>query len=96
MTRHEAVEEVEFLTSCGESPERIIERLGTTATALAKSLRRADRPDLARPFECIRNKQRAEGRTCACGNPIKTYHHNRCWDCGQRARVQTRYGRAAA
>lgn len=84
------VEEVDFLTSCGVPTEEITTRLGKSATALAKGLRLEDRPDLARPFEVLRNRQRAEGRVCACGNPILTHVSQRCVECGQRARVATR------
>lgn len=90
MTPTEYAEEVEFLVSCGTSHHEILARLGATSTAVAKGLRRAGRPDLARPFDAIRGHERAANKTCECGAPVLTYRAVRCFDCGHRVRVETR------
>ena len=63
------VEEVEFFTSIGLRPDDIAERIGKSPEALARSLYRAGRADLARPF--WRHRVDAPSRTCAdCGATI--------------------------
>ena len=66
------VEEVEFLTSYGLNPERMCERLGKSPEALARSLYRAGRHDLAYQFDAIRRRERRDRCT------------NTCTDCGTR------------
>lgn len=90
MSPAEYVEEVSFLVSCGTSYNEIMSRLGATSTAIAKGLRRAGRPDLARPFDNIRGRERAAAKVCACGAPVKSHRSLRCFACGHRARVETR------
>jgi hypothetical protein len=89
------IEEVEFLRSCAVSDAEIVRRMGTTAGALGKALRRAGRADLARPFESLYARTRAVGRRCECGAPIASLSGKRCVPCGHRARVAKVYGRAA-
>lgn len=63
------VEEVEFLTSFGMKPADIAERIGKSPEALARSLYRAGRVDLARPF--WRHRPDAASRECTdCGATI--------------------------
>lgn len=90
MSPAEYVEEVEFLTSLGVSSNEILTRLGTTTTAITKGLRRAGRPDLARPFDRLRGLERAAGRVCACGAPVKSHRRSQCFACGHKQRVRTR------
>lgn len=52
--RRHVVDEVEHLTSIGESPAGILRALNTNPTALSRRLDRAGRPDLARTFDRIR------------------------------------------
>lgn len=56
--RNDRAEDVAELFSWGVTPERVTERLGVTAGTLARSLYRAGRPDLAKPFEHLVNRDR--------------------------------------
>lgn len=61
--RDRYVEDVEWLLHSGESPERILARLGTTAGGLAQAMHREGRDDLAKPFRRIDFKGRRANRT---------------------------------
>lgn len=54
------VEDVEDLLDMGESVEQIPRRLGRTVAAVEIALRRAQRPDLARPFGRVLKHQRTQ------------------------------------
>ena len=53
------IEDVEWLLSAGEAPERVAARLGLRPHTLARWLERHDRRDLARPFYRIDWHERA-------------------------------------
>lgn len=76
-------EEVEFLRSCGLSPERIAERLGVTPGNLNRALYRAGRNDLARMFNPA-TKQARRHPCVHCGAPCDQ-KVSRCWDCRWKA-----------
>jgi hypothetical protein len=57
MIRDELVEDVEHLLGY-DRPLRIVERVGSTPSAVARALHRAGRPDLARPFDRLYYEQR--------------------------------------
>lgn len=58
--RADVVQDAEELLAAGEIAEAAARRMGMTAGAIARSLYRADRPDLARPFQAA--ARRASGR----------------------------------
>jgi hypothetical protein len=84
-------EEVEFLTSCGESPRVILQRLNVTAVALNRALHREGRHDLARLFgsrEFIPRDRAKRGRCMDCQTPV--YEANsRCRPCSDRHRYHS-------
>lgn len=50
------IEDVEWLLESGEHPGNIVPRVGKpSSNALSRSLARAGRPDLARPFYRLRH-----------------------------------------
>jgi ribosomal protein L37E len=90
-TRRDAyAEEVEFLRSCGLGDGEILRRLNTTATALSRALYRADRPDLARPFERIARGSRRNGTCRDCGTATNRVSSVRCVPCGYTYRESRR------
>ena len=56
-TRHELAEDVEFMLET-DHPLRVVARLGRKPSAVARALYREGRPDLARPFARIDQRQR--------------------------------------
>ena len=52
------VEDVEWLLSTGEHPDRIATRLGMTRHALTQAMRRAGRRDLANPLDPNRSHRK--------------------------------------
>lgn len=72
------VEDVEWLLAAGETWPGILRRLDVKPAALARSLRRAGRPDLARGLSIPRNNRPGTctdcGASCARGS-------DRCWPC---------------
>ena len=87
--REVLAEETEHLLSFGLSHEEVAARLGTNIGALARQLYRAERPDLAAPFERLR-KHGERAKVCAdCGAKCSHYQRGevtRCRVCAQRAR----------
>lgn len=81
------VEEVEFLREGGAATEAIVEQLGMTTAAVARSLQRAGRHELARPFASLERRERAlrgwkrRAGSCAdCGTDI-CRQSTRCRSC---------------
>lgn len=77
------VEEVVFLRSCGSSDRAILTALGVSAAALSRALYRADRADLARPFNRIQRQERRSGCP-SCGSPHAVERRSRtglCYAC---------------
>ncbi|UOQ58582.1 hypothetical protein MUN78_07090 [Leucobacter allii] len=58
MNLSEFVAEVEWLSSYGMHPEMIARQLGTNLVAAQRRLYRADRRDLAAPFELLSGRMR--------------------------------------
>lgn len=54
----DVAEDVTELAANGETPERIATRLGMTPAAIARAMYRAERPDLARPFNALDKRTR--------------------------------------
>lgn len=52
-------DEVEFLLDGGTSPDRVLASLGLKPANLARALRRANRPDLALPFDRLAKRRTA-------------------------------------
>jgi hypothetical protein len=87
MRRADVLDEVQFLREVGESDAAICARLDMTPAAVARALQRAGRPDLARPFEQLRERPlpgtcRFCGRPCshgrrACRTHKELYRHER-------------------
>lgn len=93
--RDELVNEVEFLTSCGTSPAQIVNQIGIQPGSIAKSLTRAGRRDLARPFWPLKQHYQHAAKDCAdCGTRISG-ESTRCRPCANRHNAQTRWRRAA-
>lgn len=59
------IEEVEFMLEAGTALVDLPQRLGTTASALARFLYRRDRADLARPFTRLVEAERREAERAA-------------------------------
>jgi hypothetical protein len=64
------IEEVEFLTRFGLGTDDIARRLGKQPGSLARSLYRAGRPELARPFWRQGRAERASMSCADCGATI--------------------------
>lgn len=77
--------DVDMLLAAGYSPELITSRLATSAAALARSMRRQHRPDLARLFEHADHTQRrdqinAAKRARKAADPEKYRARQRLYD----------------
>jgi hypothetical protein len=80
LTRDEKTAAIEELLAIGHAPAMIANRFNTTVTALEALLRRAGRPDLARPFDRARS-----GAYCTrCGT--ETYRSELCRTCAAQVR----------
>jgi hypothetical protein len=78
------IEEVEFLSSFGLNADDIAQRIGKRPEALARSLYRAGRVDLARPFW----QRRPDAATRSCSDCGATIWRGalRCRPCADRHR----------
>lgn len=59
--RADLVCELEVLLGAGVSAENVAHRLGIRPATLSRRMYRARRPDLARPFERVANRERRSG-----------------------------------
>jgi hypothetical protein len=71
------------LHDLGVPPEDIVAHLGTTPGAIETALRRAKRPDLARPFGRLSNWRRHDN--CECGR-VKQARSKQCTGCAAKVR----------
>jgi len=94
--RQERIEDVEFLLEQRTDPALIAERLGLSPAALAKSLYRSGRPDLANRFQRVVGQNRTPGVCKYCGGPTCRRERKSCTNCGHIARMETIIARSNA
>ena len=83
--RADFIEDIEWMLGNGESHAAIVERIGPSATAIARRLYRAERPDLAAAFERLYKQSRRH--PCAdCGHLVWP-DSTRCKQCEPIART---------
>jgi len=87
--RQERIEDVEFLLDNRTDPNAIPDRLGLSPAALAKSLHRAGRPDLARHFWRATPRNDTPGECRYCGEPTSRSVRTACAGCRNYARNET-------
>lgn len=74
------IEEIEHMTSLGISPNEIAQRLGIKPASMARSMHRAERPDLAHLFASIAIRDRMKPCAEGCGAMVN-HKAARCHRC---------------